>query len=210
MKKSSADKFGTMFGFLAGTVFILSGILWPAEFSNIALWLESTGDAESYNKYFVQILRFFDLKSLFIVFGGTLSATFIAFPYTKTLRSFRSIPKVFAADRAEEATQEVYDQSKIIAEKRYSGKRITNDDISSLENPFMRRWIEGLIVREQVEAESLAQILSAEVSMYEQRADEEIEIFDFMGTAAPAFGMVGTIVGLVLMLAETGSIRSVM
>jgi len=210
MKQSSADKFGTVLGFFAGTIFILSGILWPAEFSNIALWLESTGDAESYNKFVVQILRFFDLKSLFIVFGGTISATFVAFPYTKTLRSFRSIPKVFAADVAEEATQEIYDQSKLIAEKRFSGKRITNDDISSLENPFMRRWIEGLIVREQVEEESLAQILRAEVSMYEQRADEEIEIFDFMGTAAPAFGMVGTIVGLVLMLAETGSIRSVM
>ena len=210
MKQSSADKFGTVLGFFAGTIFILSGILWPAEFSNIALWLESTGDSESYNKYLVQILRFFDLKSLFIVFGGTISATFVAFPYTKTLRSFRSIPKVFAADVAEEATQEIYDQSKLIAEKRFSGKRITNDDLSSLENPFMRRWIEGLIVREQVEEEAVAQILRAEVSMYEQRADEEIEIFDFMGTAAPAFGMVGTIVGLVLMLAETGSIRSVM
>ena len=210
MKQTSADKLGTVLGFFAGTIFILSGILWPAEFSNIALWLESTGDAESYNKFVVQILRFFDLKSLFIVFGGTISATFIAFPYTKTLRSFRSIPKVFAADVAEEATQEIYDQSKLIAEKRFSGKRITNDDLSSLENPFMRRWIEGLIVREQVDEESLAQILRAEVLMYEQRADEEIEIFDFMGTAAPAFGMVGTIVGLVLMLAETGSIRSVM
>ena len=210
MKQSSADKFGTVLGFFAGTIFILSGILWPAEFSNIALWLESTGESESYNKYLVQILRFFDLKSLFIVFGGTISATFIAFPYTKTLRSFRSIPKVFAADSAEQATQEIYDQTKLIAEKRFSGKRITNDDLSSLENPFMRRWIEGLIVREQVEEESLAQILRAEVLMYEQRADEEIEIFDFMGTAAPAFGMVGTIVGLVLMLAETGSIRSVM
>ena len=210
MKQRSADKFGTVLGFFAGTIFILSGILWPAEFSNIALWLESTGEAESYNKYLVQILRFFDLKSLFIVFGGTISATFIAFPYTKTLRSFRSIPKVFAADTAEEATQEIYDQSKLIAEKRFSGKRITNDDLSSLENPFMRRWIEGLIVREQVEEEAVAQILRAEVSMYEQRANEEIEIFDFMGTAAPAFGMVGTIVGLVLMLAETGSIRSVM
>ncbi len=210
MKQQSADKLGTLFGFIAGTIFILSGILWPAEFSNIALWLESTGDSEAYNKYIVQILRFFDLKSLFIVFGGTISATFVAFPYTKTLRSFRSIPKVFAADVAEEATQEIYDQSKLIAEKRFSGKRITNDDLSSLENPFMRRWIEGLIVREQVEEEAVAQILRAEVSMYEQRADEEIEIFDFMGTAAPAFGMVGTIVGLVLMLAETGSIRSVM
>ncbi|MED5242204.1 MAG: MotA/TolQ/ExbB proton channel family protein [SAR324 cluster bacterium] len=210
MKQSNADRLGTLLGFLSGTTFILTGILWPAEFSNIALWLESTGDAESFNKYVIQILRFFDLKSFIIVFGGTISATFVAFPYTKTMRSFKSIPKVFSADTAEEATQEIYDQSKLIAEKRYSGKRITNDDISSLANPFMRRWIEGLIVREQVEEESLAQIIHAEVKMYDQRAEEEIEIFDFMGTAAPAFGMVGTIVGLVLMLAETGSIRSVM
>ena len=210
MKQSNADRLGTLIGFLSGGVFILTGILWPAEFSNIALWLESTGDAESFNKYLIQILRFFDLKSFIIVFGGTISATFVAFPYTKTMRSFKSIPKVFSADTAEEATQEIYDQSKLIAEKRYSGKRITNDDLNSLENPFMRRWIEGLIVREQVEEESLAQIIQAEVQMYDQRAEEEIEIFDFMGTAAPAFGMVGTIVGLVLMLAETGSIRSVM
>ena len=210
MKQSNADKFGTLLGFVSGTLFILTGIIFPAEFSNLALWLESTGAAEDYNKYVIQILRFFDLKSLVIVFGGTISATFIAFPFTKTIRSFKSIPKVFAADHAEEATQEIYEKSKLISEKRFSGKRITNDDISGLENPFMRRWIEALIVREQVEQVSLEQIIQAEVSMYEQRADEEIEIFDFMGTAAPAFGMVGTIVGLVLMLAETGSIRSVM
>ena len=210
MKQTNADKLGTSFGFIAGAIFILSGILWPSEFSNLALWLESSGEAESYNKYMIQILRFFDLKSIFIVMGGTVSATFIAFPYRKALRSFGNISKIFSADHAEHATQEVYDQSKIIAEKRYSGKRITNDDLNNLENPFMRRWIEGLIVREQVEDEALHQILKSEVAMYEQRADEEIEILDFMATAAPAFGMVGTIVGLVLMLAETGSIRSVM
>jgi len=210
MKQTSADKLGTSFGFIAGAGFILSGILWPSEFSNLALWLESSGDADSYNKYMIQILRFFDLKSIFIVMGGTVSATFVAFPYRKTMRSFASIPKVFSADHAENATQEIYDQSKIIAEKRFSGKRITNDDLNNLQNPFMRRWIEGLIVREQVEEESLNQILKSEVAMYEQRADEEIEILDFMATAAPAFGMVGTIVGLVLMLSETGSIRSVM
>tara|TARA_Y100001970_G_scaffold292595_1_gene434561 strand:- start:765 stop:1631 length:867 start_codon:yes stop_codon:yes gene_type:complete len=210
MKQSNADKLGTILGFVSGIFFILTGIIYPAELSNIALWLESTGEAENYNKYLIQILRFLDLKSLVIVFGGTISATFIAFPFTKTIRSFKSIPKIFAAEQAEEATTEIYEKSKIIAEKRYSGKRITNDDISSLANPFMRRWIEALIVREQVEQQSLEQIVQAEVSMYEQRADEEIEIFDFMGTAAPAFGMVGTIVGLVLMLAETGSIRSVM
>ncbi|HIO11519.1 MAG TPA: hypothetical protein EYN12_07610, partial [Deltaproteobacteria bacterium] len=118
MKQTNADKLGTSFGFIAGAIFILSGILWPSEFSNLALWLESSGEAESYNKYMIQILRFFDLKSIFIVMGGTVSATFIAFPYRKALRSFGGITKIFSADHAEHATQEVYDQSKIIAEKR--------------------------------------------------------------------------------------------
>ena len=76
MKQSSADKVGTIVGFVSGTFFILLGILWPAEFSNVALFLESTGAAEDINKYIVQILRFFDIKSFLIVFGGTLSATF--------------------------------------------------------------------------------------------------------------------------------------
>ena len=178
MKQSSADRLGTVIGFVSGAFFLLFGILFPSDFSNVALFLESRGDAESINKYVIQILRFLDVKSFLIVFGGTLSATFVAFPFTKTIRCFKSVPKVFAADMAEAATQEIYDQSKIIAEKRFSGKRITNDDLSNLQNPFMRRWIEGLIVREQVEEESLSQILHAEVQMYEQRADEEIEIFE--------------------------------
>ena len=93
MKQQSADKLGTLLGFIGGTVFILSGILWPAEFSNIALWLESTGDAESINKYIIQILRFFDLKSLFIVFGGTISVTFVAFPYKKAYERRRAFQR---------------------------------------------------------------------------------------------------------------------
>ena len=94
MKQSSADRLGTLIGFISGAFFILVGILFPAEFSNVALFLESTGSAEAINKYIVQILRFFDIKSFLIVFGGTLSATFVAFPFTKTIRCFRSIPKV--------------------------------------------------------------------------------------------------------------------
>jgi chemotaxis protein MotA len=104
----------------------------------------------------------------------------------------------------------VFEQARKIGEKRFNGKRLTNEDLNSITNPFMRRWVEGLIVREQVPEEMLESILRSEIEMYEHRADEEIEILDFMSTAAPAFGMVGTIVGLVLMLAETGSVRAVM
>merc|ERR1711991_415989 len=130
---------------------------------------------------------------------GTLSATFIAYPYKKTLRSFGSVGKVFSADHSEMEAEEVYEQARKIGEKRFNGKRLTNEDLNSITNPFMRRWVEGLIIREQVPEEMLDSILRS-----------EIEILDFMSTAAPAFGMMGTIVGLVLMLAETGSVRAVM
>jgi len=84
MKQQSADKLGTLLGFIGGTVFHTFQVFYGRlNFSNIALWLESTGDAESINKYIIQILRFFDLKSLFIVFGGTISVTFVAFPYKR-------------------------------------------------------------------------------------------------------------------------------
>ncbi|MCH2295881.1 MAG: MotA/TolQ/ExbB proton channel family protein, partial [SAR324 cluster bacterium] len=158
----------------------------------------------------LKVTRFLDIKSVFIVFGGTLSATLIAYPYQKTLRSLGSVGKVLSADHSELEAEDVFEQARKIGEKRFNGKRLTNEDLNSITNPFMRRWVEGLIVREQVPEEMLESILRSEIEMYEHRADEEIEILDFMSTAAPAFGMVGTIVGLVLMLAETGSVRAVM
>lgn len=211
MEKRNNEKIGTIIGLISGTIFILMGILWPIEWSNLALILGDSYESENQMlQILLKITRFFDLKSIFIVAGGTLSATFIAYPYQKALRSFGSLRKVLSADHAEFEAEEVYEQARKIGEKRFNGKRITNEDLNSITNPFMRRWVEGLIVREQVPEEMLDSILRSEIDMYEHRADEEIEILDFMSTAAPAFGMMGTIVGLVLMLAETGSVRAVM
>ena len=211
MEKRNNEKIGTIIGFISGTLFILMGILWPIEWSNLALILGDSYDSENQMlQILLKITRFFDLKSIFIVVGGTLSATFIAYPYQKALRSFGSMRKVLSADHSEFEAVEVYEQARKIGEKRFNGKRLTNEDLSSITNPFMRRWVEGLIVREQVPEEMLDSILRSEIEMYEHRADEEIDILDFMSTAAPAFGMMGTIVGLVLMLAETGSVRAVM
>ena len=211
MAKKNTDKLGTILGLISGIIFILLGILWPVEFSNLALILGDSYQSEDpVMQIFLKITRFFDIKSIFIVLGGTLSATFIAFPLNKTMRCFKSMGKVLSSDHSEVEAEEVYEQARKIGEKRFNGKRLTNEDLNSISNPFMRRWIEGLIVREQVPEEVLDTILRSEIEMYEHRADEEIEIMDFMSTAAPAFGMMGTIVGLVLMLAETGSIRAVM
>ena len=81
MEKRNTEKLGTILGFISGTVFILMGILWPIEWSNLALILGDSSESENTAmNILLKITRFLDLKSIFIVFGGTLSATFIAYP----------------------------------------------------------------------------------------------------------------------------------
>ncbi|MDP7630797.1 MAG: hypothetical protein QGF03_09525, partial [SAR324 cluster bacterium] len=103
-----SDKIGTAAGFISGIIFILMGILWPIELSNLALILEGSEQVDTLmGKIIYQFTRFVDIKSFFIVFGGTFSVTFIAFPFQKTVRSFGSILKVFAADKAELEAEEI-------------------------------------------------------------------------------------------------------
>ena len=205
------DALGTILGFLSGIFCLILGILWPLEYSNLALILGERLESDDFIvKTLLKFTRFFDVRSVFIVFGGTFSVTFVAFPLKKTLRCFASVGKVLAADRSEFEAENLFEQARKISEKRFNGRRITNDDLNSISNPMFHRLIENLVIREQIPEEQLAIILRAEIAMYDHRAEEEIEILDFMSIAAPAFGMTGTVVGLVLMLAETGSIRAVM
>ena len=205
------DALGTILGFMSGIICLILGILWPLEYSNLALILGERLESDDFMiTTLLKFTRFFDVRSVFIVFGGTFSVTFVAFPLKKTLRCFSSVGKVLAADRSEFEAEDLFEQARKISEKRFNGKRITNDDLNSISNPMFHRLIENLVIREQIPEEQLAIILRAEIEMYDHRAEEEIEILDFMSVAAPAFGMTGTVVGLVLMLAETGSIRAVM
>ena len=73
MEKRNTEKLGTILGFISGTVFILMGILWPIEWSNLALILGDSYESENtVMNILLKITRFLDLKSIFIVFGGTL------------------------------------------------------------------------------------------------------------------------------------------
>ena len=46
----------------------------------------------------------------------------------------------------------------------------------------------------------IEEIVRSEIEMYNYRSFEEIDMLEFMGRAAPAFGMIGTVVGLIMML----------
>lgn len=217
------DAFGTIFGFILGTLLLIFGITFPDKYSNYYVYqitqyealisnmerarrpIEELNQVKKSREEFKlslagAIARFLDLKSFGIVAGGSFAALLIAFPLSKAGRVFIFIAQALGRERLQEDFLEVYETILRLAEKRNQGGIITDEEISAINNRYLRDWVQDYISVELVSEEMITEIIESEIAMDNYRAFEEIDVLKFLGTAAPAFGMVGTVVGLILML----------
>ncbi|MDP7630872.1 MAG: MotA/TolQ/ExbB proton channel family protein, partial [SAR324 cluster bacterium] len=77
--------------------------------------------------------------------------------------------------------------------------------IEAVKNTDLRTWLQDFIVVDLVSEEMIEEIVRSEIEMYNYRSFEEIDLLEFMGKATPAFGMIGTVVGLILMLGSSSA-----
>ena len=223
-----SDKLGTVIGLLIGATLIIFGIIWPDHLSNYYLYqlreFEMTLDALKQNgapieqirahqaafqafqdSWLGSISRFADLKSLLIVLGGSYAATLVAFRFVDAIRAFNFIGHVFIRAKQDDDFLEVYRTVLKLCEKRVNKQMITDEEIAAVTNQDLRNWLQDFIAVEIVTEEMIEEIIRSEIEMYNYRSYEEIDLLEFMGRACPAFGMIGTVVGLILMLGSTTS-----
>ena len=223
-----SDKLGTVIGLLIGAMLVIFGIIWPDHLSNYYLYqlrefemtLESlkqngapieqirahqAGFQAFQDSWFGSISRFADLKSLLIVLGGAYAATLVAFRFGDAIRAFIFIGHVFMRAKQDEDFLEVYHTVLKLSEKRVNKQMITDEEIAAVSNNDLRNWLQDFIAVEIVTEEMIEEIIRSEIEMYNYRSYEEIDLLEFMGRACPAFGMIGTVVGLILMLGSTTS-----
>ena len=81
---------------------------------------------------------------------------------------------------------------------RKDGLLVLEEKANELEDPFFKKGI--LLVVDAMEAEKVREILENEVGSMIERHDGEVAIYEKASSYAPAFGMIGTLVGLVNML----------
>lgn len=140
---------------------------------------------------------FVDLPSCMIVIGGSVAATLINFPLKAALNTFGVVMKCFLFKLPEPI--EVIAQFKSLAEvARREGLLALENKITEIEDAFMKRGIESLAAG--AGADEIAKTLQTELTYIEQRHVSGKKIVDSVGAAAPAFGMIGTLIGLVQML----------
>lgn len=137
------------------------------------------------------------IKSLAIVLIGTLAATFISYPLKEVVRVVRVFWIVFK----KEDTQVGESVSQIVALARISasdGVQSLQGQIPRVKNLFMRDGIQMLV--DNYPPQSIRELMEVRITSRRAREDAEAAIFRTMAKFAPAFGMLGTLVGLIAML----------
>ena len=166
---------GTLIGLLAGMTIIVIGIL------------QSGG----------KLFWFFNFNSLLIVVGGTFAATMVNLPLNAVKNVFNILKNVFKG--------EDYDYVGIINEIVEKAQKARKDGLLSLEadlpnmrEGFFKNGIE-LAINER-ESSRLRTFLNLEMNNIASRHIAGQELFLYMGSYAPAFGMLGTVLGLIVMM----------
>lgn len=144
---------------------------------------------------------FINWPGLLIVLGGTVAATLMSFPLREVLRVF----KVFIIVLRNERLYEKADIDEIVGIARllFQNKVLQAEDvISNLQNPFLRTGLQ--LVVDAVPVEDILNLLQWRITRLKAREYAEAQVYRVMGGYAPAFGMVGTLLGLVNMLYDMG------
>lgn len=142
---------------------------------------------------------FLDTPSFFIVVGGTVAATLVSHPFDQLRRIWPLLRVAFV--RTVHGPDAVIPQLVHFAEKaRREGLLAMEEEASMVDDEFLRKGIQ--LVVDGVDPDLVRNVLEIETNFVEERHQVGQRLFHSMGQYAPAFGMIGTLIGLIQMLAE--------
>ncbi|QIM49420.1 chemotaxis protein MotA [Pusillimonas sp. DMV24BSW_D] len=145
--------------------------------------------------------QFIDLPGLGIVLIGTLAATFISYPLKEVMRIFGLIGTVMRNERmyAQKDIEELVSISKIWM----SGDiQKVEKALEKVSNPFLKTGVQLII--DMTPEQDIIDLLQWRISKLRAKEHAEAQLFRTMAGYAPAFGMIGTLIGLVNLMFMLG------
>lgn len=140
---------------------------------------------------------FYDFPSIVITLGGTLAGILINYSPNQLREVGRTVRVVFQQKNTEPL--DIIDQLVSFATKaRREGLLALESDAEELDNEFLKKGIQLII--DGTDPELTRSIMETDLAFLEERHKAGKAVFDSAGTLAPAFGMIGTLIGLVNML----------
>jgi chemotaxis protein MotA len=142
---------------------------------------------------------FLNVPSLVLTIGGMLCATLIHFSLPQFLGIFSIIKKTIVS-RLPSPNDLIQKMVNFAAINRRDGALALETEIRKLDDHFFAKGLQMLV--DGQDSESVREHLQLEIEYLQERHGTGKKILEFMGAAAPAFGMIGTLIGLIQMLSN--------
>ena len=138
--------------------------------------------------------------SFAIVFGGMVASVSVAFPLSEVLKLGAAMGAVFKGGAVK--LGDLVDDAVGVSEIGRKGAADLEKAVEGIRNFFFKDGVQ-MVVDGYSEPE-IIEILNTRIDYREIREKNQAELFKTMGTMAPAWGMIGTLIGLVIMLSGFG------
>ncbi|MGI6318107.1 MAG: motility protein A [Dethiobacteria bacterium] len=165
---------------IAGVVFGLGLVLW-------GILMES------------ELSAFINLPGIMITLGGSFGAMLINFEMGQ-VRQVIKITMQVLFDKEQNVSSLGPLFVKLAQKARREGLLALEDDLEEIEDPFLRNGLQMVI--DGFEPDSIRDIMDTEIQTLIQRHQMGQNLYRTWGTLTPAFGMIGTLIGLVQMLSS--------
>lgn len=176
--------FTSIIGFILGIGLVLFGIVF---------------DDKSGVFTFSAINNFISYSSMAITFGGTIAAAVISFP----LSYFKKIPshlKIIVQKNKYKPQEYIQTIVEFAQEARRKGLLSLEDKANNEPDTFLRNSV--MLIVDAIDPAKVKEMLENELNSLEERHSHGWQFYEKFATYAPAFGMIGTLIGLINMLAN--------
>ncbi|MCA0982456.1 flagellar motor protein MotP [Halobacillus yeomjeoni] len=143
------------------------------------------------------IVSFIQASSIAIVIGGLIAAILVNFNISEVKLTFKVTKEAFKQNDMN-LRELIALFVKLSERARREGLLALESEIEGVDDPFIKKGI--LLAVDGIEPEVITDIMNAEILAVEERHQRGRAIIEKAGEYAPAWGMIGTLIGLVLML----------
>lgn len=176
----------TLVGIVVGAIMVVYGIISSGGISSIG--------------------SFYDPASIVITLGGTISCLITSYTFPQLLNGVKSITLAFKGSKNDngQIISKIIELSNVA---RKEGLLALEEVAGNLDDEFMKKGI--LLIVDGTEPELVRGILETELNNMDERHRSVAGFWDTFAAMGPAWGMIGTLVGLVNMLNKMSDASSV-
>lgn len=159
-----------------------------------------------FGKSFNAVMSFVDPPSALITFGGAFCCIMASYPMAGFVGGLKSIGLIFknSTMNVPEIIQKIIELSNVA---RKEGLLSLEEAASDIDDEFLKKGI--LLIVDGTDPELVRAIMETELVSVEGRHKEKIGFWENLGSMGPAWGMIGTLIGLINMLKDLSDLAAV-